>query len=230
MRKSIQLTLFNDLILTQRADVDEAREMLEALKSQGIVIGTDEAGRGALAGPVVAAAVYLTQEQEDELLAHKLRDSKRLTPCSREKIFAFMNQIGVEWSAYPAGIDVIESQNILRASLFAMNQSICRLIKRMAKTPNCVIVDGNTRIPDLPFSQWTLIKADDLIPVVSAASVVAKVIRDRLMKNLDERYPGYNFAKNKGYPTQQHIDTVRRKGICGIHRESFCRKFLLNRR
>ena len=224
------MTLFSDLILSQRANIDEAREMLEDLKSQGIIIGTDEAGRGALAGPVVAAAVYLTQEQEDELLTHKLRDSKRLTPASREKIFAFMNEIGVKWSAYPAGIDVIESQNILRASLFAMNQSICKLIKKMAKSPKCIIVDGNTRIPDLPFSQWTLIKADDLIPVVSAASIIAKVIRDRLMKNLDEKYPVYNFRKNKGYPTQKHIEMIKLYGICDIHRESFCRKFLLNRR
>lgn len=224
------MTLFNDLILNTRADINEARECLMELKAQGIVIGTDEAGRGALAGPVVAAAVYLTQEQEDELLTHKLRDSKRLTQNSREKIFAFMNEIGVKWSAYPAGIDLIERKNVLRASLFAMGKSVMNLVKKIARPPECVIVDGNERIDNLLFQQWTLIKADDLIPVVSAASIVAKVIRDRLMQNFDEKYPGYNFTRNKGYPTQQHIDIIKIRGICDIHRESFCRKFLLNRR
>ena len=225
------MTLFNnDLILTQRADIDEARRMLEILKTKGIVIGTDEAGRGALAGPVVAAAVYLTQEQEEKLLANRLRDSKKLTPNSRERIFALMKELGVMWSAFPAGVEVIESKNVLRASLFAMSQSIMKLVKKLNKAPQCVIVDGNTRIPDLIFSQWTLIKADDLIPVVSAASIVAKVIRDTLMRNLDEKFPGYNFKRNKGYPTEQHIDLIKIRGISDIHRESFCRKFLLNRR
>ena len=222
--------MFNDLILNQRADIDEARECLKELKAKGIVIGTDEAGRGALAGPVVAAAVYLTQDQEEKLLARKLRDSKKLTQNAREKIFAFMNEIGVMWSAFPAGVGLIECKNVLRASLFAMAQSVMKLVKKIPETPQCVIVDGNERIDNFLFHQWTLIKADDLIPVVSAASIVAKVIRDRLMQNFDEKYPVYNFMRNKGYPTQQHIEIIKLHGICDIHRESFCRKFLLNRR
>lgn len=221
--------MFNDVILNPRADISEAREFLEYLKSKGIVIGTDEAGRGALAGPVVAAAVYLNHEQEEILLAHRLRDSKKLTPKSREKIFAFMNELGVLWSASSGSVDLIESRNVLQASLYAMAHSINKLVKKLALSPECVIVDGNARIPELLFSQWTLIRADDLIPVVSAASIVAKVIRDRLMHNLDAKYPGYNFTKNKGYPTKTHIEQIKNHGICDIHRESFCRKFLLSR-
>ncbi|MBQ9404734.1 MAG: hypothetical protein IJU15_07105, partial [Synergistaceae bacterium] len=127
-----QLTLFGDLILTPRANIDEARELLESLKAEGIVIGTDEAGRGALAGPVIAAAVYLTQEQEEKLLANKLRDSKKLTQKSREKIFTLMNELGVLWSASPGSIDLIESRNILRTSLYAMAQSVNKLVNKLA--------------------------------------------------------------------------------------------------
>ena len=219
--------MFGDLILTSRADIDEANEMLAVLKSMGPVLGTDEAGRGALAGPVVAAAVYLTPEQEAALLAHKLRDSKKLTPIGREKLFVLMNELGVMWRASSGSIELIESKNILRASLLTMKQSVMKLAKILPGEPSCVIVDGTEKIPGLNFPQWPLVRADDMIPVVSAASVIAKVIRDRLMKNLDARYPGYNFAKNKGYPTRAHIESLSLNGICDIHRESFCRKFLV---
>ena len=218
--------MFGDLIPTPRANIDEARELLESLKAEGIVIGTDEAGRGALAGPVIAAAVYLTQEQEEKLLANKLRDSKKLTQKSREKIFTLMNELGVLWSASHGSIDLIESRNILRTSLYAMAQSVNKLVNKLALDPVCVIVDGNARIPEINFPQWTLIRADNLVPVVSAASIVAKVIRDRLMHNLDSKYPGYDLTKNKGYPTKMHIERIKSHGICDIHRESFCRKFL----
>ncbi len=221
--------MFNDVFLNSRADINEARDFLEYLKTQGPIIGTDEAGRGALAGPVVAAAVYLTREQEEELLAHKLRDSKKLTQKSREKIFTLMNELGVLWSASHGSIDLIETRNVLRASLYAMAQSVNKLVSKLPSKPVCVIVDGNARIPEINLSQWTLVRADDLVPVVSAASIVAKVIRDRLMHNLDSKYPGYDFTKNKGYPTKMHIEKIKTHGICDIHRESFCRKFLLAR-
>ena len=224
-----QLTLFNDLILTSRADPVEASESLEELCRRGAVIGTDEAGRGALAGPVVAAAVYLTREQEKILLNRKLRDSKRLTPKGREKLFALMNEIGVLWRASMGNIARIERDNILQASLWAMSQSVKKLAVKLNTSPACIIVDGTERIPDINFSQWPLIKADDLIPVVSAASIVAKVIRDRLMARLDSKFPGYNLAKNKGYPTREHRERVKLIGLSDIHRESFCRKLLSGR-
>lgn len=216
-----------DLILTPRVEShEEADGLVHLLRERGIVIGTDEAGRGALAGSVFAAAVYLTPEQERELLAMNLRDSKLMTPLRREKLFKAMNEMCVMWRAYSGDIARIESDNILQASLWAMKMSVERLARALNNEPSCVIVDGNERIPDLNFPQWVLIQADKFIPSVSAASVIAKVIRDRYMMKLDEKYPGYNFIKNKGYPTREHIEYIRHKGITEIHRESFCRKFL----
>lgn len=222
-----QLTLFNDLILTPRAEPEEALELLKELRLRGAVIGTDEAGRGALAGPVIAAAVYLTPEQEDALLSLRLRDSKRLTMKRREKLFAAMNDMGVLWRAYSGSIERIERDNILKASLWTMGMSVMKVADKLSSPPVCIIVDGNERIPSIRFSQWTLIAADNLIPVVSAASVVAKVIRDRLMMKLDAMFPGYGLTNNKGYPTKKHMEAVKTQGMSSIHRESFCRKILV---
>ena len=221
-----QLILFDDLILSSRSEPDEAIEQLTKLSERGAVIGTDEAGRGALAGPVVAAAVYLTSEQEKILTRYKLRDSKRLTPKSREKLFSVMNEIGVFWRASMGSVSRIERDNILQASLWAMGQSVNKLVKKFHVSPACIIVDGTERIPHLNFLQWSLIRADDLIPVVSAASIVAKVIRDRLMIILDSKFPAYNFAKNKGYPTQEHRERIKLIGLSSVHRKSFCRKLI----
>ena len=223
-----QLILFDDLILSSRSEPDEAIEQLTKLSERGAIIGTDEAGRGALAGPVVAAAVYLTSEQEKILTRYKLRDSKRLTPKSREKLFSVMNEIGVFWRASMGSVSRIERDNILQASLWAMGQSVNKLVKmkNFHISPACIIVDGTERIPNLNFLQWSLIRADDLIPVVSAASIVAKVIRDRLMIILDSKFPAYNFAKNKGYPTKEHRERIKLIGPSSVHRKSFCRKLI----
>ena len=218
--------MFNDLILTPRAEPEEANELFRELTKRGPVIGTDEAGRGSLAGPVVAAAVYLTPEQEEKLLSLKLRDSKRITPAVRERLFEAMKELGVLWRAYSGSVERIDRDNVLRASLWAMEQCVNKAASKLEREPACVIVDGTERIPGLKFPQWTLIKADNLIPVVSAASIVAKVIRDRLMIKLDAKYPGYNFVQNKGYPTKFHMEAVREKGMSEIHRRTFCRKIL----
>ena len=221
-----QLTLFNDLILPSKCSPDEAHEKLQKLKSLGYVIGTDEAGRGCLAGPVVAAAVILNEEQEEELLKIKLRDSKLISPNSREKIFSKIQEMGVLWRVSQGSPDLIDKQNILRASLITMSDCVKKLTRKINKSPACIVVDGNQKIPEINFDQWILIKADKLIPVVSAASIVAKVLRDRLMKIYAEKYPVYDFAKNKGYPTKFHVDAVKKFGITEIHRKSFCKKFL----
>lgn len=221
-----QLTLFNDLILPSKCGADEAHANLQKLKSLGCVIGTDEAGRGCLAGPVVAAAVFLTPEQEEELLKLKLRDSKLISPNSREKIFAKIQELGVLWRVSHGSPRFIDEKNILRASLLTMSDCVKKLARKLNHDKICVIVDGNQRIPEIDFNQWILIKADKLIPVVSAASIIAKVLRDRLMKIYGEKYPAYDFAKNKGYPTQFHINAVKEFGISEIHRKSFCKKFL----
>ena len=219
----------DDLILPPRCEHDEARYFLGKLRERGVIIGTDEAGRGALAGPVVAAAACLTQEQEESLLAMGLKDSKRVTPLRREKLFAAMKDMDVIYRASMVGAKDIDAENVLNASLHAMRESVSEVAK-LTGGAECVVVDGDTRINGLNIPQWVLIKADDLIPCVSAASIVAKVLRDRLMTILAKRYPSYGLETNKGYPTPHHIEAVRRLGLSDIHRETFCRKILSNRK
>ncbi|MBR6901854.1 MAG: ribonuclease HII [Synergistaceae bacterium] len=221
-----QLTLFSDLSLPLKCSADEAQDKLKKLKELGLIIGTDEAGRGSLAGPVVAAAVYLTQEQEEILLSMKLRDSKLLSHNAREKIFAKIQGLGVLWRVAQGSRKLIDEKNILQASLLTMSKAVNKLAEKLNNTPCCVVVDGNKNIPEIKFNQWTLIQADKLIPVVSAASIVAKVLRDRLMINISKKYPDYNLEKNKGYPTAFHINAVKEKGMSDIHRKTFCVKFL----
>ena len=222
--------MFDDLILTPRADQKEVKVMLKRLRERGAVIGTDEAGRGALAGPVIGASVYLTPEQEKELVKMKLRDSKKLSAKTREKLFAAMNEMGVLWKMHSGTVRRIERDNILQASLWAMGMSARKIAENLGQPLACVVVDGTERIPKLDFPQWTLIMADNLVPAVSAASVVAKVLRDRIMVELSKKYPEYNFAQNKGYPTAEHMDIVAKMGMCDIHRPYFCKKIIeLNR-
>lgn len=222
--------MFDDLSLPMKCEADEIHEKLARIKSLGYVIGTDEAGRGSLAGPVVAAAAVLSREQEEKLLAMKLRDSKLISPQGREKIFEKIQALGVTWCVCQGSPKSIDEKNILRASLLAMSSCVKKLAAKLDSEPACVIVDGNQRIPELKLNQWILIRADRFIPVVSAASIIAKVVRDRLMKNYASQYPAYDFAKNKGYPTKAHIDAVKNFGISEIHRKSFCKKFVLERK
>ena len=217
--------MFDDLILPMRCGHDEAAALFGELKTRGLVIGTDEAGRGSLAGPVVAAAVYLTDEQEEALTEMGLKDSKRISPKGREKLFSAMNEAGVLWRAYMADNLRVDRDNVLNASLWAMGEAVTRVARKLSGNIACV-VDGNERITELDIPQWVLIRGDDLIPCVSAASVVAKVIRDRLMIIFSERYPGYSLESNKGYPTQRHINALRGIGLSEIHRKTFCRKIM----
>ena len=204
--------MFDGIFLSSRCEPDEARENLQAIKKFGPIIGTDEAGRGSLAGPVVAAAVYLTDEQEAKLLAMNLRDSKLISPGRRERIFQAMNEMNVLWRAYPGSVELIDKVNILQASLYSMHDSVERVAKKLCKPPAFVIADGNQRIPNITYDQWILIKADKLIPV-----------RDRIMTILSTRYPEYNLAQNKGYGTKFHMQAIKDFGISEIHRRSFCK-------
>lgn len=222
-----QFMLVNDLILPARAEPVEARSGLRILEKSGAVIGTDEAGRGALAGPVVAAAAVLTREQEEALLAMGLKDSKKVTALRREKIFKAMNDMGVLWRAYMGSPESVDNDGISAATLRTMKECVNRLARKVTGKISCVIVDGTEEIPGIDFHQWALIRADDLIPCVSAASIAAKVIRDRLMIKLADKYPEYGFTHNKGYPTKFHMKTVMELGMTDIHRESFCRKIFL---
>jgi ribonuclease HII len=200
---------------------------------KGPVAGTDEAGRGPLAGPLVAAAAILTPEQARALTGLGLRDSKRMTPAKRESVFRAMCEMGVVWRAQAASVGTIDRINVLKASLWAMERSVRKLPE-----PALVVVDGPHLLPGLArlsgLSEFTglsglprqiaLVSADDLVPAVSAASVAAKVLRDRVMIILDKLYPRYGFAKHKGYPTREHRDAVRAFGLSPVHRRTFCRK------
>ena len=215
-----------DFALPRHADRERVRRLIGALRARGPVVGTDEAGRGPLAGPVVAAAVLLTEEQELALLKLGLRDSKRMTPRARERVFSAMQAMGAAWAAQAGSVARIERENIRRASLWAMGRSVTRLCAVRGIEPACVVVDGPAFVPGLGAEQWPLVTADALAPVVSAASVVAKVLRDRVMTGLDALYPGYGLARHKGYPTAAHREAVRRLGPSPVHRRSFCRKCL----
>lgn len=182
-----------------------------------IIAGTDEAGRGPLAGPVVAASVVLLPDQEKDLLSLGLRDSKKLTPLRREKIFQRMNELGVCWRAQAASNLRIDRMNILRASLWAMGRSLMKLPVSFHE----VIVDGTMAIPGLPFPQHPMAGADALVPAVSAASIAAKVLRDRVMVMLDKVYPQYGFLAHKGYPTAEHRRALEQWGPSPVHRMSF---------
>lgn len=180
----------------------------------GVMAGTDEAGRGPLAGPVVGAAVILTEHQEKILLNMGLKDSKRITSNKREALFRTMCEIGVVWRAQAASIERIAKLNINAASLWAMGKSV----RKLPLAVNLVVVDGLYELPDLTVPQIPLVDADDLVPSVSAASVVAKVLRDRVMIVVDRFYPQYGFARHKGYPTEAHKDAIQAFGLSPVHR------------
>lgn len=177
----------------------------------GPVCGVDEAGRGPLAGPVVAAAVILTPDRIPE----GLNDSKALSSKQRERLLNMIEknaQIGIG-IAEPEEIDRV---NILGATLIAMRRAVLAL----AELPDMALIDGNKQ-PDLPCEAQTIIKGDSRSLSIAAASIVAKVTRDRLMMEADARYPGYGLAGHKGYPTKAHIEAVQRIGATPIHRRSF---------
>jgi ribonuclease HII len=174
--------------------------------------GTDEVGRGPLAGPVVAAAVILDPDNPIEGLA----DSKKLSETKREALFPIIQEKALSYSIQQATVEEIDDINILQASLLAMRRSVLAL----SHQPHHVLVDGN-KLPDLPMSAQAVIKGDQHVAEIQAASILAKVTRDRLMKQLDEQYPGYGLAKHKGYPTKAHREALQELGATVIHRRSF---------
>lgn len=179
---------------------------------QLMVAGVDEAGRGPLAGPVIAAAVVLDPMRPIAGLA----DSKKLTAKKRERLFLEIREQAIAWSAARATVAEIDSLNILQASLLAMQRAVARLSLR----PCLVLVDGN-QCPVLPCPGRAIIQGDQSEPAISAASIVAKVLRDRIMMMLDKYYPAYGFAGHKGYGTRFHQAALKAHGPCRVHRQSF---------
>ncbi|MGC9366528.1 MAG: ribonuclease HII [bacterium] len=187
---------------------------MEALSSGAkLICGVDEVGRGPIAGPVVAAACLITLSSK----ISGIKDSKKLSKKRRELLF---NLIITE--AEDVGIGIVEPEtidkiNILNASLLAMKMAVCSL----NIFPDYLLVDGIYSIPISGIHQKVIIKGDDKSYTIATASIVAKVIRDRLMELYDLLYPGYNFSQNAGYPTSDHLNRVRQLGPCPIHRMTF---------
>ncbi len=180
---------------------------------QILMAGVDEVGRGPLAGPVVTAAVILSP---DDPYFGKYRDSKKVAEKKRLKLYHHIRKHAVAYSVAMASIDEIDQLNILHATMLSMRRSV----EGLSITPAKVLVDGN-RIPDLAVPAEAIIGGDDLVQEIAAASIVAKVVRDRMMVMFDAQYPGYQFGKHKGYGTKVHMDALRELGPCPIHRKSF---------
>ncbi len=178
-----------------------------------LVAGVDEAGRGPLAGPVVVAAVILPASHG----LKRLDDSKRLSARQREDLFIPIQESSLAWHIESVGLDEIERYNILGATLRGMQ----RCVMALDPQPGLVLIDGNRLPAALPCPARALVGGDGLEPSISAASVLAKVHRDRLMIELHERFPDYGFDRHKGYPTAAHIECLERFGPCDAHRRSF---------
>jgi ribonuclease HII len=178
----------------------------------GLVAGVDEAGRGPLAGPVVAAAVIL----DDLAPIRGLADSKALTALRRERLSEEIRAKALCVSVAEASVEEIDRLNILQATLLAMR----RAVDGLRLPPARVLVDGN-RLPLLRVPAEAIVKGDAKVPAISAASIIAKVHRDRLCSEMHERWPQYGFDAHKGYPTSEHLDALRAHGACDAHRRSF---------
>lgn len=174
--------------------------------------GVDEAGRGPLAGPVIAAAVVLDKDQPIQGLA----DSKKLTATRREVLAEAIYVRAVAVAVGRAEVEEIDSINILQATLQAMT----RAIDALGVLPDVVLIDGN-QAPRIALPAQCVINGDVLVPEISAASIIAKVVRDNEMLELDSMYPGYGFARHKGYPTKEHLSALSSIGPCPAHRQSF---------
>lgn len=177
-----------------------------------LIAGVDEAGRGPLAGPVIAAAVILDPHRPVAGVA----DSKTLTGSQRERLAARIEQCALAVAVGRAEVDEIDRINILQASLLAMQRAVLALPVAAQR----VVVDGN-RAPALPVPVETVVKGDRCIPAISAASIIAKVYRDEEMTRLHARFPGYGFDRHKGYPTRAHLQALAELGVSPVHRRSY---------
>lgn len=182
-----------------------------------VICGIDEAGRGPLCGPVVAAAVVLPRGACIE----GVNDSKKLSQKKREQVYEEILKNALSVSVGIADVDVIEEVNILNATKLAMKKALESLLVK----PDMVLIDGNQKI-HTDIKQETVISGDAISESIAAASIIAKVTRDNMLIEYDKQYPEYGFAKHKGYGTKAHIEAIQRYGLTPIHRPSFCTKFV----
>ncbi len=194
-------------------------EIEDSLYQKGykIICGVDEAGRGPLCGPVVAAAVIL---KPDDMI-EGVNDSKKLSEKKREKLYEDIMSNALAVGIGIKDVDIIEKVNILNATKLAMKEAIDNLKIR----PEYVLIDGNQMI-DIDIKGETVISGDAKSESIAAASIIAKVTRDRMLIEWDKKYPEYGFAKHKGYGTKAHIEAIQKYGLTPLHRPSFCKKFV----
>ena len=182
-------------------------------QNKNLECGTDEAGRGCLAGPVTAAAVILPKEFQNEIL----NDSKLLTSRKRELLEVILKEESVSFGISHIGMEIIEDINILNASILAMHKSI----EQLQPSPELILVDGNRFKPYQAIQHKCIVKGDSKFLNIAAASILAKTARDAFMKKIDEEFPMYGWAQNKGYPTKSHRKAIQVYGVTKYHRKSF---------
>lgn len=203
-------------------ELERLKNMLvieESLYDEGYeyICGVDEAGRGPLCGPVVAAAVILPKHGCIE----GVNDSKKISEKKREKLYDDIMNGAIAVGIGISDVDVIEKVNILNATKIAMKKAI----ESLSIKPDYVLIDGNQKI-DIDILQETVVSGDAKSESIASASIIAKVTRDRMLRKFDEMYPEYGFAKHKGYGTKAHIEAIKKYGLTPIHRKSFCTKFI----
>lgn len=208
-----------------RLRFEEMSRIERQLKQEGhvAIAGADEVGRGPLAGPVVAAAVVLS----DDFDLIEINDSKKLSEKKREELFPLIKEKSVAFAIGMVSEDVIDEINILEATKIAMNGAVLNLDEKLKAKGlpgiDMLLIDALT-LDNMPMEQRGIIKGDARSISIAAASVLAKVTRDRMMIEYDNKYPGYGFASNKGYGTKAHYEGIKKQGICPIHRKSFLKR------
>ncbi|MEW6411384.1 MAG: ribonuclease HII [Candidatus Zixiibacteriota bacterium] len=198
--------------LNPKHDMTHLENML-AEKGYRYICGVDEVGRGPLAGPVVAAAVIMPPDIQIE----GLNDSKKLSSMQRERIFEEIAELGLVCAVGVIDHECIDKINILKASLMAMRKAVMDL----KQAPDIVLVDGNYPVPNIAQPQFAVVGGDGQCQSIAAASIVAKITRDRIMDRYQALYPSFSFSKHKGYPTPEHLEELRMYGPTEIHRRSF---------
>lgn len=187
-------------------------------KGMKLVCGIDEAGRGPLAGPVVVAAVIMP----DDSFIEGVNDSKKVSEKKRERLYEEITQSAIAWGVGIINQKEIDEINILNATKKGLTTALMELKEK----PDIILVDALTGIDTLGIPYESIIKGDAKSYSIAAASIIAKVTRDRIMRQWNEIYPQYGFEKNKGYGTKQHIDAIKQLGICPLHRKTFVKKFI----
>ena len=201
----------------------EIGEVEERLRAEGIrtVIGVDEAGRGPLAGPVHAAAFWLDLASPLPAALEELNDSKKLQESTRERLFDALENEGRPMAIGVCQAEVIDEINVLQATFRAMRSAVEEVIEAVGEPPELILVDGNMIIPGVDWKQEAFIKGDARSQAIAAASILAKVSRDRVMREADKKWPQYGFLSNKGYGSAMHRKALRKFGPCELHRRSF---------